>query len=120
MFSTSRFVALLAPMRWMRYKKLDSETRGVVDMEEVRRVADNARLDIDDEEAEQFQQDFEDILEMFDALEEIDTSDVEPAFHPVDVEPETREDEAEETLSREEVFRNTDNEEDGRFKGPGA
>lgn len=92
----------------------------MVDIEEVRRVADNARLDIDEEEQAQFQDDFEEILDMFDALEEIDTSDVEPAFHPVDVEPEAREDEKEETLSRDEAFRNTGNEEDGHFKGPSA
>jgi aspartyl-tRNA(Asn)/glutamyl-tRNA(Gln) amidotransferase subunit C len=92
----------------------------MVDMEEVRRVADNARLDIDEDEAGQFQEDFEEILEMFGSLEEIDTSDVEPAFHPVDVEPETRKDEKEDTLTREEAFQNTGNEEDGQFKGPSA
>ncbi|MFB6147662.1 MAG: Asp-tRNA(Asn)/Glu-tRNA(Gln) amidotransferase subunit GatC [Candidatus Nanohaloarchaea archaeon] len=92
----------------------------MVDREEVLDVAENARLDIDEEEAEQFTEDFEEILEMFDALEKADTEDVEPAFHPVDVEPETRADEEEETLSREEAFRNTDNDEEDKFKGPSA
>lgn len=92
----------------------------MVDMDEVRRVADNARLDIDEEEKEKFQGDFEDILDMFDTLEKIDTSDVEPAFHPIDVEQETREDEKEETLSRDEAFRNTGNEKEDKFKGPSA
>lgn len=90
----------------------------MVDQGEVLRVAENARIDISEQEAEKFTSDFESILEMFDTIEEIDTEDVEPAFHPIDVEPETREDEKEECLSHEEVFRNTENEEDGKFKGP--
>lgn len=92
----------------------------MVTEEEVQRVADNARINIDDEEIDSFVDDFEQILGMFSTLEEVDTEDVEPAFHPVEVEPETRADEAEDTLDNEEVFRNTENEEDGRFKGPSA
>lgn len=90
----------------------------MVDQEEVLRVAENARIDISDEEAEEFTGDFESILEMFDTIEEVDTEDVEPAFHPIDVEPETREDEEEETLAHDQVFQNTDNEEDNKVKGP--
>lgn len=90
----------------------------MVDADEVRRVAENARIDVSDEEVEEFVTEFEEILEMFSKIKEVDTEDVEPAFHPVDVEPETREDEEEETLSREKVFQNTDNEEDQQFKGP--
>lgn len=92
----------------------------MVDVKQVQKVAENARINIDDEEAEEFAEEFENILEMFDKLDEIDTEEVEPAFHPVDVEPETREDEEGERLDREEVFRNTENEEDGFFKGPSA
>lgn len=90
----------------------------MVEKEEVLEVAENARIDVDSDEAEQFTEDFEEILEMFSKLENVDTEDVEPAFHPVEVEPETREDEREECISREEVFQNTDNEEEGSFKGP--
>lgn len=90
----------------------------MVEKEEVLEVAENARIDIDSDEAEQFTEDFEKILEMFSKLEKVDTEDVEPAFHPVDVEPETRDDEKEDCLSQEEVFRNTDNEKENSFKGP--
>lgn len=90
----------------------------MVDTEEVKQVAENARINLEAEEAEKFSEDFEDILEVFDKLDEIDTEDVEPAFHPVETEPETREDRVEETLSKEDVFANTENEEDGFFKGP--
>ncbi len=90
----------------------------MVDKSEVERVAENARLEIPDEELGSFVDDFEEILSMFEKLEEVDTEDVEPAFHPIDVEPEAREDTEEETLDREETFRNTDNVEDDQFKGP--
>lgn len=92
----------------------------MVDADKVEEVAENARINISEEEASEFADDFDEVLEMFQKLEEIDTDDVEPAFHPVDVEPETRTDEKEETLEREEIFRNTGNDEDGYFKGPSA
>jgi len=92
----------------------------MVNVEQVKDVAENARINIEDDEAEGFAEEFEDILEIFDKLDEIDTEEVEPAFHPIDVEPETRPDEPGETLDKEEVFQNTDNEEDGYFKGPSA
>ena len=90
----------------------------MVDAEKVKEVAENARINLEEDEAEKFAQEFENILEVFDKLDKIDTDDVEPAFHPIDTESETREDVKEETLDREEVFQNTDNEEEGYFKGP--
>lgn len=92
----------------------------MVEAEEVEEVAENARLELTTDEVEGFTDDFDEVLEMFQKIEEVDTEDTEPAFHPVDVEAETREDEVEESLSFEEVFANTDNEEDGKFKGPSA
>lgn len=92
----------------------------MVDAEDVKKVAENARIKVEDEEAEEFADDFEDILEMFETLDEIDTSDVEPAFHPVETESRSREDQKEDTLNRKEVFQNTENNEDGYFKGPSA
>lgn len=92
----------------------------MVDKEDVRKVAENARLEISDEEAGDFVEDFEQILDVFDQLGEIDTEDVEPAFHPVEVEPETRSDSQEECLDTEQIFANTGNEEEGKFKGPSA
>ncbi len=92
----------------------------MVDAEEVEKVAENARINISVEEAEEFALDFEETLNMFETLDEINTEDVEPAFHPVETESKSREDEEEETLDKEQVFQNTENEEDGYFKGPSA
>ncbi|QGA80298.1 Asp-tRNA(Asn)/Glu-tRNA(Gln) amidotransferase subunit GatC [Candidatus Nanohalobium constans] len=90
----------------------------MVDTEEVKQVAENARIKISDEEAEDFTEDFQEILGMFETLDQVDTEDVEPSFHPVETESKQREDQKEETLEKEDVFQNTENEEDGYFKGP--
>lgn len=92
----------------------------MVSEEEVRKVAENARINLSEGEASKFSEEFENILGMFETLDEVDTEDVEPSFHPVEVESTTREDEVEDTISKEEAFQNTDNEEDGYFKGPSA
>jgi len=92
----------------------------MVDADKVQDVAENARINISDEEASEFADEFDEVLEMFEKLEEVDTEDVEPAFHPVEVEPETRNDEKEKTLEKDEVFQNSGNEEEGFFKGPSA
>jgi aspartyl-tRNA(Asn)/glutamyl-tRNA(Gln) amidotransferase subunit C len=92
----------------------------MVDSEEVKKVAENARIKVTEEEAKDFAQDFENILEMFQTLDEINTEDVEPAFHPVKTESKTRKDQKEQTLEKDQALQNTENGEDGYFKGPSA
>ena len=92
----------------------------MVDRSDVERAASNVRINLTDAEVEDFTEEFETILEQFEKIQQVDTDDVEPAFHPVEVEPETREDEIEESISQEEAFLNTENIEDDRFKGPSA
>ena len=57
---------------------------------------------------------------MFETPDEVDTEDVEPSFHPVEVESTKREEELENSISKEEAFQNTENEEEGYFKCPSA
>lgn len=90
----------------------------MVSREEIEAVADNARLDLDDDEVEALQDDLDDILDSFASLDEIDTGGVEPSRHPIDGEGGTREDESGECLPRDEALANTDNDEDGYFVGP--
>jgi len=88
--------------------------------EEVEKVADNARLNLNEEETEKMAENFKEILEMFETLDNIDTENVEPSFHPVDTESKTREDKVKESLDKEEVFQNTENKTEEFFKGPSA
>ncbi|MFB6167065.1 MAG: Asp-tRNA(Asn)/Glu-tRNA(Gln) amidotransferase subunit GatC [Candidatus Nanohaloarchaea archaeon] len=90
----------------------------MVSREEILEVAENARLELTDEEVEELGEDFEEILESFQSLDEMDTEGVEPSLHPVDIEGRTREDEEEECLSQEEALENAENTENGYFKGP--
>jgi len=92
----------------------------MVSEDEVQKVAENARINLSEGEASKFSEEFENILGMFETLDKVDTEDVEPSFHPVEVESTTRKDEVEETISKEEAFQNTENEEEGYFKGPSA
>ncbi|GAA0284215.1 hypothetical protein GCM10009000_119030 [Halobacterium noricense] len=84
-----------------------------VDADEVEHVADLARVDLDDEERAQFADQFGDILEHFEALDEVPEVEAEPDLVNV-----MRSDEVEQSLSQEEALRNADDSEDGRFKGP--
>lgn len=92
----------------------------MVEKSDVRRAASNARINLSDAEVEDFTEEFEKILEQFEKIQQVDTEDVDPAFHPVELEPEKREDEVEESISHEEAFANTENVEDDKFKGPSA
>lgn len=92
----------------------------MVDEETVRSVAEHARLNVTDDEVEELTDDLDAILDAFESLDEIDTEGVEPAFHPIDLDRDPRPDAAEEPLSQDEALSNTDNTEDGFFKGPRA
>jgi aspartyl-tRNA(Asn)/glutamyl-tRNA(Gln) amidotransferase subunit C len=81
--------------------------------EEVRHVADLARVGLDDEEVERFTDQFADILDYFETLEAV--PEVERETDLVNV---MREDEVRDSLSQEEALANAPETEDGYFKGP--
>ena len=84
-----------------------------VDADEVAHVADLARVDLADAEREEFTEQFADILEYFEALDEVPEIDSDPELVNV-----MRADEIEESLSQEEALQNAPETEDGFFKGP--
>jgi len=84
-----------------------------VDPEEVRHVADLARVDLDDDEVALFSEQFADILAYFDTLDEVPEVEREPELTNV-----MRPDETRESLSQEEALQNAEETEDGYFKGP--
>jgi len=88
-------------------------SESVVDPDEVRHVADLARVDLDDDEVDQFTEQFADILSSFDALDEVPETDREEELANV-----MRPDETRECLSQEEALQNAPDSEDGHFKGP--
>ena len=84
-----------------------------VDAEEVQHVADLARVDLDDSDADEFAAQFADILDYFAALDEVPAVDSDPELVNV-----MRADEVEDGLSQDEALRNAPETEDGFFKGP--
>ncbi|WP_435186231.1 Asp-tRNA(Asn)/Glu-tRNA(Gln) amidotransferase subunit GatC [Halobellus sp. EA9] len=84
-----------------------------VDAEEVEHVAELARVDLAEDEVDAFTTQFAEILEYFEALDEVPEVDSEPELVNV-----MREDEVTEGLDQEEALRNAEETEDGFFKGP--
>jgi aspartyl-tRNA(Asn)/glutamyl-tRNA(Gln) amidotransferase subunit C len=84
-----------------------------VDPAAVEHVADLARVDLSDTEVSTLVDDFEDILEYFEALEDVPEIEDDPDLVNV-----MRSDSITESLSREEALRNAPESEDGFFKGP--
>jgi aspartyl-tRNA(Asn)/glutamyl-tRNA(Gln) amidotransferase subunit C len=84
-----------------------------VDPDEVRHVADLARVDLDEAEVERFAEQFADILSYFETLDEVPAVEDEPDLVNV-----MRADEVGECLDQEAALRNAPNSEEGYFKGP--
>ncbi|HEY9728067.1 MAG TPA: Asp-tRNA(Asn)/Glu-tRNA(Gln) amidotransferase subunit GatC, partial [Chroococcales cyanobacterium] len=57
----------------------------MIDRDQVRKVANLARLELTDEEEEQMATQLSDILEYFQQLSELDTTDVPPTTRAIDV-----------------------------------
>jgi aspartyl-tRNA(Asn)/glutamyl-tRNA(Gln) amidotransferase subunit C len=84
-----------------------------VDPDEVRHVAELARVDLDPDEVERFTEQFADILDAFEALDEVPEVEREEDLANV-----MRSDEVEECLSQDEALQNAPESEAGQFKGP--
>ena len=81
--------------------------------EDVRRVARLARVGLDDDEVERFTEQFADILDYFETLDEVPEVDREADLVNV-----MRDDEVRPSLTQEEALANAPETEDGYFKGP--
>ncbi|QLK25985.1 Asp-tRNA(Asn)/Glu-tRNA(Gln) amidotransferase subunit GatC [Natrinema zhouii] len=84
-----------------------------VSAEEVRHVAELARIDLDDDEVDRFAEQFADILEYFETLDEVPEVNRDAELANV-----MRPDEERASLEHEEALRNASETEDGYFKGP--
>jgi len=72
-----------------------------LDQQQVRDIADLARLQIDDNQIAEYQQNLTNILDLVDQLAAVDTSSVEPLAHPLDAVQRLRADVVTETDQRE-------------------
>jgi len=90
----------------------------IINKETVEHVAKIARLNLTDAEIKKFQKDLNDILSAFKELDK--AGEAEPSFQPIPLKDVFRDDEIEQSLTRDEALANTKNKEKGSFKGPRA
>ncbi|XID95896.1 Asp-tRNA(Asn)/Glu-tRNA(Gln) amidotransferase subunit GatC [Paenibacillaceae bacterium WGS1546] len=89
-----------------------------ITIKDVEHVANLARLELSDEEKEQFAGQLNAILKYAEKLNELDTDGVEPTSHVLSLTNVMREDEARPSWPIEKVLLNAPEEEDGQFKVP--
>ncbi|CAH0346613.1 Asp-tRNA(Asn)/Glu-tRNA(Gln) amidotransferase subunit GatC [Bacillus sp. CECT 9360] len=89
-----------------------------ITMDQVKHVAHLARLGITEEEAEKFTKQLDQIISFAEQLNELDTDNVEPTSHVLDMKNVMREDVAKQGLSVEEVLKNAPDSKDGQIRVP--
>jgi len=89
-----------------------------ISQEDVRYVAKLARLNLSAEDMEKFTLQLNSILSYMDKLNELDTSNVEPMSHVIDVYNAFRDDVVGESFGREVALENAPDREQGFFKVP--
>ena len=86
--------------------------------DDVIKVAELARIEFSEEELEKFTEQLGNILSYIGKLNELDTKDVEPTSHVLDLATPLREDKVVEWLTQEDALGNAPQEEDGFFVVP--
>ncbi|WP_070120943.1 Asp-tRNA(Asn)/Glu-tRNA(Gln) amidotransferase subunit GatC [Bacillus marinisedimentorum] len=89
-----------------------------IDKDQVKHVAHLARLSITEDEAEVFTKQLDNIISFAEQLNELDTTDVEPTTHVLDMKNVLREDNARKWLTQEEALLNAPDKQDGQVKVP--
>ena len=84
--------------------------------EEVLHIAKLCRMSLSSEEIERFSSQISSILENFEVLKEVNTSNVLPTAHPVPLRNVFREDEIAPCLPQAEVLANAPKQEEGYFR----
>jgi aspartyl-tRNA(Asn)/glutamyl-tRNA(Gln) amidotransferase subunit C len=89
-----------------------------VSKEEVTYIADLARLRFSEEETEKMADEMNQILGYMQTLDEINTEDVEPLRHVIDLEFRVRKDAAKEPLNHKEALKNAPDADSDYFRVP--
>jgi aspartyl-tRNA(Asn)/glutamyl-tRNA(Gln) amidotransferase subunit C len=84
--------------------------------ETLKHVAKIARLELNEKELKKFKSQLNQVLEAFRKIDEVDTSDLKPSFHPIEIKNVMREDEAEKWDW--DPLANTKHKEGKHFRGP--
>ena len=86
--------------------------------QELKEIAYLARINVKDESLSSLKVELEEILKLFEELNEADTSDVDAMSHPLDLSQPVRKDEVTEKNEREELLKNAPSSKSGLFLVP--
>lgn len=89
-----------------------------ISKEEVRHVANLARLAISEEEVEKMTKQLGDIISYAELLNDLDTENVEPTTHVLDLKNVMRKDEPRKWIEKEDALKNAPDQQDGQFRVP--
>jgi aspartyl-tRNA(Asn)/glutamyl-tRNA(Gln) amidotransferase subunit C len=89
-----------------------------VSEKEVRYVADLARLQLTEDEVKNLAADMNNILEYMELLNELDTTNVAPLEHVIELDSRLRADEAKPPLSHEDALKNAPDADSDYFRVP--
>ena len=89
-----------------------------IDKSDIEHLCNLPTLNLDDEEQSVFLSQMQSILDMIEELQEVDTADIEPMAHPLQMTQRLRDDEVTEFNDREKYQKNTEFAEDGFYKVP--
>jgi aspartyl-tRNA(Asn)/glutamyl-tRNA(Gln) amidotransferase subunit C len=89
-----------------------------ISKDQVKHVAHLARLAVTEEEAELLTEQLDKIIGFAEELNELDTDNVEPTTHVLELKNILREDEVRNSVSVEEALKNAPAQKDGQFKVP--
>ena len=90
----------------------------MITIKDVEHVAKLARLELTEDEKEKFTKQLGDVLKHVDAMNEVDTSNVESMAHAIDFVNVMRDDVVKYEQERNELMKNAPSEENGFFKVP--
>lgn len=93
----------------------NSRKKVELNIDEVRHVADLAKLKLSDEDINKFQKQILEIVEFVGKVSEVNTENVEPTSQVTGLENVLREDEVKPSLTQEEVLSNTNRKYKGYF-----
>ena len=86
--------------------------------EQVNHIAHLSRLEIQEDEVDGYIEKLEKVVDLFNELNSVDTENIKPTYHVLDLVNVFREAVAPEGMNREEVLKNSKETEAGQFKVP--
>ena len=90
----------------------------IADKKLLEHVSKISRLNLTHAEIKEFLPQLNEILDAFTLIQKVNTDNVTPSYHPIEIKNVMRDDITGECLSNEDALKNTRHKKDGYFKGP--